>query len=451
MDVLRCYVSLYLESKDMKKLYGAEKIRALLDGNTMQALITMLYQEWLGTGADSKTKGMMTLYSIHSGDQAVRDLKAQVKDFDYKSRSAMAGDAVRAIAASGSTMSLVTVDTLGRTYQNKLVRRMAAEALEEAAKLQGLTVEQLADKIVPTLGLDEKGELHLATDQRSWIAKLGADLKITLYNSEGKKISALPVIGKGEDDVKYEEVKEALSLLKKELRTLVSGQTQRLELALSSQRSWTKEGFEELFVKNPIMEIFASSLIFTQDENTFRYNGDGSYSNQNDDTYATGNGEIRLAHPLNLAEDVKSAWRKQLADYECAQPFPQLDRKIYTLPKEEESKTSYDRFKGTMVNGGGFVRRLFKSDWQRGDLGDAGSYYDINKTIGDYTAEVNFGDIDDFCVGNEFDTSIELEDLCFIKTADKRELPLKDVPPILYSETVYTVEAAIAGAQVKDN
>jgi hypothetical protein len=95
----------------------------------------------------------------------------------------MAGDAVRAIAASGSTMGLVTADTRGRTYQNKLVRRMAAEALAEAAKLQGLTVEELADKIVPTLGLDEKGELLLATDQRSWTAKLGSDLKITLSTS----------------------------------------------------------------------------------------------------------------------------------------------------------------------------------------------------------------------------------------------------------------------------
>jgi hypothetical protein len=150
-------------------------------------------------------------------------------------------------------MALVTVDTLGRTYQNKLVRRMAAEALEEAAKLQGITVEELADKIVPTLGLDEKGELHLSTDQRSWTAKLGADLKITLYNSEGKKISALPALAKGENEFQYNGAKEELSLLKKELRTLVTGQTQRLELALSSQRSWTKEGLEELFIKNPIM------------------------------------------------------------------------------------------------------------------------------------------------------------------------------------------------------
>jgi hypothetical protein len=404
---------------------------------------------------------MLTLYSIHGGDQAVRDLKAKVKDFDYASRSAMAGDVVRAIAASGSTMSLVTVDTLGRTYQNKLVRRMAAEALEEAAKLQGLTVEELADKIVPTLGLDEKGELHLATDQRSWTAKLGPDLKITLYNSDGKKISALPAAGKGEDEVKYEEAKAALSLLKKELRTLVTGQTQRLELALSSQRSWTMEGFEELFIKNPIMEIFASSLIFAQFENaakagarpsaTFRYNGDGSFSNPDDDSYTLSGGEIRLAHPLYLEKSLIEKWQKQLADYERGQPFPQLARKIYTVPEGEENKTSYERFKGSYVNGGGFVRRMFKSDWRRGDLGDGGSYYDIGKTNGDYKTEVHFGDIDDFCVGNEFETSIELSDLTFSGIIDKKELSLKEVPPVLYSETVYTVETAIATAAVKED
>jgi predicted DNA-binding WGR domain protein len=100
LDVLRCYMALYLESKEMKRLFGAEKIRALLDPKDMALLVRRVYEEWLGAGGDAKTKGMMTLYAIHGGDEAVRGLKGKVKDFDYASRSAMAGDAVRAIAVS---------------------------------------------------------------------------------------------------------------------------------------------------------------------------------------------------------------------------------------------------------------------------------------------------------------------------------------------------------------
>jgi hypothetical protein len=151
-----------------------------------------------------------------------------------------------------------------------------------------------------------------------------------------------------------------------------------------------------------------------------------------------------------LEKSLIEKWQKQLADYARTQRFPQLARKIYTVPAGEENKTSYERFNGTYVNGGGFVRRMFKSDWRRGDLGDAGSYYDIYKITGDYKTEVHFGDIDDFCVGNEFDTNIELSDLTFTGITDKKELPLKELPPVLYSETVYTVEAAIAAAAAKD-
>jgi hypothetical protein len=110
----------------------------------------------------------------------------------------------------------------------------------------------------------------------------------------------------------------------------------------------------------------------------------------------------------------------------------------------------YDRFKGSYVNGGAFVQRMFKSDWRRGPLGDGGSYYNIEKITGDYKTEVHFGEIDDFCVGNEFDTSIELDELSFTLMSGKKELKLGEAPSVLYSEPVYTVEAAIAGAQVKD-
>jgi len=95
---------------------------------------------------------------------------------------------------------------------------------------------------------------------------------------------------------------------------------------------------------------------------------------------------------------------------------------IFSLAKGEEEKKSYDRFKGSYVNGGAFVRRMFKSDWRRGPLGDGGSYYSIEKITGDYKAEVHFGEIDDFCVGNEFDASIELSELWFTLITGKKEL-----------------------------
>jgi hypothetical protein len=262
-------------------------------------------------------------------------------------------------------------------------------------------------------------------------------------------------MNKEDDPALYEAAKAELSLLKKELRNLISGQTQRLELILSSGRLWTKAAFEDLFIKNPIMAIFAQTLIFGTYEkdkliSTFRYNGDGSFSGPGDDPYEIPEeGEIRLVHPLHLSEDLKAQWKQQLADYEILQPFPQLDRKIYIPGQTREALTEYD-LQGTSVNGGAFVRRLFKAGWKRGDIGDGGSYYNVEKTQGDYLLEVHFGEIDDFSVGNEFDTAIELESLTFTRLADRKGLSLKEVPPELYSETVYILEGAAAAARTND-
>ena len=92
-------------------------------------------------------------------------------------------------------------------------------------------------------------------------------------------------------------------------------QNLRLQQSLAKGRIWNKEGFEELFIQNPIMQIFASSLIFGvyQDGKpavTFRYAGDGSYTDINDDTFTlSDDAEIRLVHPIELSEEDKKRWK----------------------------------------------------------------------------------------------------------------------------------------------
>ena len=144
--------------------------------------------------------------------------------------------------------------------------------------------------------------------------------------------------------------------MKKQMKTTVSSQKMRLEMALSTGRQWSVEAWKNLFVKNPVMHQFATGLIWGIYEDgalkmTFRYMEDGSFNTVKEEEYAfPEEGTIGLIHPIELSEADLAAWKEQLSDYEITQPIEQLDRQIYKVTEEEAARRSMVRFGGSIVN-----------------------------------------------------------------------------------------------------
>ena len=107
------------------------------------------------------------------------------------------------------------------------------------------------------------------------------------------------------------------------------------------------------------MNKFSSSLIWNlhdKDSNfitTFRYAGDGSYSNCEDEEVTINeNSFISLASPAEMDDETINKWKRQLEDYELSQPINQLT--IIKLDKNnleteinklQNIEISYGRFK----------------------------------------------------------------------------------------------------------
>ncbi|WP_239679624.1 DUF4132 domain-containing protein, partial [Brachyspira hyodysenteriae] len=103
----------------------------------------------------------------------------------------------------------------------------------------------------------------------------------------------------------------------------------------------------------------ASSLIwnlYDKDSNfitTFRYSGDGSYSNfEDEEVKIDDNSFVSLASPIEMDDEIINKWRKQLEDYEIAQPLQQLtiikldkDNLKSELEKIDNSEIAYGTFK----------------------------------------------------------------------------------------------------------
>ena len=213
-------------------------------------------------------------------------------------------------------------------------------------------MEELADRIVPSLDFAPDGTRIFDYGPRKFIVRLTPSLELAVNTDAGKAVKAMPAPGKTDDAEKAAAAYETYKALKKQIKTTVTAQRARLELALSAQRCWDTDAWRKLFVENPVMHQFAISLIWGVYENgklqkTFRYMEDGSFNTADEEEYTLPDGaDIGLVHPIELDTDVLEAWKQQLEDYEITQSIQQLSRPVFRLPANRPRLPPWKRWQG---------------------------------------------------------------------------------------------------------
>lgn len=438
----------------------AQKLKA----DELEAFALEVLSRWLQKGAEAKTKWAMYFAAIHGGNEAINCLTDYIKEWSKQSlnmRVALATKAVNAIALNGSSYALMTVDNISRKYKSRAVRASAVDALANAANQLGLTTQELADKIVPDMGFDEKMCRTFDFGSRKFSVYLTPQLDIEIFEGE-KKLKNLPKIGVNDDPALAEKATADFKEMKKQMKTVVDAQKQRLEYVLMLDRKWTAEAWKALFVKNPLMHCFAIGLIWGIYENgclktSFRYLDDGSFTNSDDDEIELSEVmQIGLVHPLELTEHEKEAWLEQLDDYEIIQPFDQLRRKVYKVAEIDKNKTACELFKNTEITNTTLVNRMTKAGWYKGQAQDAGFFYefirnDISGKDKDPDGKlVNIGMTAELKFSGTYIGYYEIEDVTveelYFRLPDAAyndNMKLGDVSPRYYSEVVLQLKKAI--------
>lgn len=463
--ILLCYTGMNTPgiSKDAKLLAEA------LNEAELAILVNELFDKWLEAGAEAKKRWVMYASSIHGGSDIVKKLHHQIQEWPNHARGAIAADAVQALALNPQPQALLIVDGIARKFKFKQVKAAAGKALEFAAAQLGLTREELEDKIVPDLGFDENMERHFDYGERSFTVTITPALEIAVFDESGKKLKNLPAPGKKDDEEKanaaYAEFKE----MKKQMKTTISSQKMRLELALSAERLWSVEAWQDLFVKNPVMHQFAIGLIWGVYEEhkltqTFRYMEDGSFNTEDEDEYTLPEqGYIGLVHPIELSQESRDAWKQQLEDYEITQPIEQLGRAIYYRTEDEESMKTLERFGGVILNSMSLNGKLQQLGWYRGSVQDAGgfdTFYREDSSLG-LGVELHFSGA--YVAAYDGGEDVTVYDARFYKAGtitrgsymyeeadEQKQIPLKQIPERYFSEIVLQLTKATASSQEKD-
>ena len=441
-----------------------------LEPQELAVYVGELFDKWMEAGAEAKKRWVLYASSIHGGADIVKRLYHQIQEWPQNARGAIAADAVQALALSPQPQALLIVDGIARKFKFKQVKAAAGQALEFAASQLGLTREQLEDRIVPSLGFDDHMQRRFDYGARSFTVTITPALEVEVFDENGKKLKNMPAPGAKDDAEKaaaaYAEFKE----MKKQMKTTVSSQKQRLEMALSTERLWTASDWQELFVRNPIMHQFAMGLVWGIYEEhrlvqSFRYMEDGSFNTEDEEEYILPEqGRIGLVHPLELSGESLETWKQQLEDYEITQPIEQLNRTVYHLTQEEQESKSLERFGGMLINDLSLAGKLTTLGWYRGSVQDGGGFYtyyreDTSLGLG---AELHFSGsfVAIGSMGGEEVTvydvrfykagTIERGSYCYDEVEGEKQIPLKDIPPRYFSEIVWQLTKATASSQERN-
>ncbi|WP_433474652.1 DUF4132 domain-containing protein [Spirillospora sp. CA-142024] len=390
-----------LSISDVWKPYPAvPQVAEHLDPASLAEFVWALYQAdrhpklWASPGVQHAL--------LHMSDDRNADRLAPIVARWSKARVWETGgaSALNLFTRLGTDSALRHLHQLARKAQDPArIRRNAQAGLDRIAKERGLTSEQLADRLVPDLGLDAEGSMALDYGPRRFVVGFDEQLKPFVTDEDGKPRKTLPKPGVKDDDTLAPVAYKRFADLKKEARTVAADQIKRLERAMVTGRSWTPEEFRAIFVGHPLMCHIARRLVWSAGEATFRVAEDRSLADVHDDEFTLPpDARVTLPHPVLLGADAVAAWAPVLSDYEILQPFPQLGRPAHALADGERDAERLTRFEGCTAHFGRFLGMTSRG-W---DLGE--------KETGGFRRQVNLMTPDDRHVMVAFEPGIRVMD-----------------------------------------
>jgi hypothetical protein len=247
------------------------------------------------------------------------------------------------------------------------------------AKARGLTADELADRLVPDLGLSERGSMVFDYGSRRFTLGFDADLKPFVRGPGDEPLAELPKPAKSDDESLANAALEDWKELKARARKVTSEQVRRLELAMAARRRFSLEHFETFFSRHPFMQHLARRIVWAvygEEVQPVRLAEDGSYANARDEVLELApQSRIGVVHPLDLDRKAAVVWADILASYEIIQPFPQLSRETFT-DRSALAQLAGKKIPTTRILG------LRRAGWTEGPTGDGGTVSTYSRDMG---------------------------------------------------------------------
>ena len=430
---------------------GFAQVKEACDPESLAELAWSLFNEWLLAGASGKEDWALAALGHLGTDETARRLGPKIRVWPGEAAHARAVKGLDVLAQIGTDVALMHLDGIATKLKFKGLQEKAKEKIAEVAESRGLSREELADRLVPDLDLDDDGSKVLDFGPRSFRVAFDEHLQPFVTDEAGKRQKDLPKPGKSDDAAKSAEATAWWKATKKDAKTLAAQQILRLELAMCARRTWDVPTFRTFMLEHPLVFHLVRRLVWGTYQNgklgaTFRVAEDKSFADDADRPFSLAeDATIGIPHLLDLGDAAAAAWGERLADYEIIQPFAQLQRPVYRVDAKEKTATALERFEGVKVPLGK-VLRLEERGWRRGTPQDAGWIWDMEKPLPDgIVATLGLGD--GILAGDMSESAPEqtLKEVTLSKRGSDGALALGDLAPLVFSELVRDLEELRGG------
>ncbi|MEY9912248.1 hypothetical protein ABIA35_008507 [Catenulispora sp. MAP12-49] len=367
---------------------GLEVVKELCDESGLGEFAFALFDNWRESGSLPEDRWALDALGLLGDDGTVDRLEPLIGPWTTERNYPLVSDALTVLGMIGGDRALAALHGVVQKGRRKPVRRRAAERFQDVAASLDLRADDLADRVVPTLGLGPDGRLRLDYGPRSFGVGFDELLRPRVTDAAGKVLQRMPRPVKTDDPelavaayLHYTEVKKAA-------QTIAVDQIKRLEKAMFTRRRWDPEGFAAYMVAHPLLGHITRRLVwgvYAPDGTTigsFRIAEDLSYADVHDAHYEIPEGAaIGVAHPVELGPTA-AEWSEVFADYEILQPLDQLGRPSLELTEAERSGRMLERFQRVVLDAN-VIAALEPRGWYSGPVGDPPVWSRFLRQLGD--------------------------------------------------------------------
>lgn len=371
---------------------------------------------------------------------------------------------VQALGAMECPEAVAQLSRLRSKVKYAVARRLIEKSLRQAADRAGMSMEDLEDCCVDTFGLDQHGKSVASIGDAEATIQLNEDgsVSVAWRNAEGKLVKSAPSHIKKA----FSQQVKSIATLAKALEQTYFAQRIRLESSLASPRSMTVAHWRKYFIEHPLLGQPGRRLIWIfqnadGSESSGLWSKDKGGGRSQDDVYdssgapldVAGARSVSLWHPLSSSGSELKRWRDRIFTRKIRQPFRQAFREFYQLTADERKTTLHsNRFAGILMRQHQLASLCRARAWEYRLMGaDFDGSNVPTKSLPAWNMLVEFyvdlpSDRDpslrDSALGEQSGSGINLfvtsDQVRFYR--DRREIPVDEVPAVVYSEVMRDVD-----------
>jgi hypothetical protein len=363
----------------MDEVYaGIDILRDLVDTDDLAVFVWDVFERWAAAGFPDAQNWALDALGIVGNDDTARRLTPLIRTWPLQSAHRRAAAGLEALATIGTDAALGHLWTISQALRFPALRAKADTRIRRIADELNLTPLDLADRLVPNLGLDPDGTTTFDYGDRSFVATFDHRLSLVIVDRDGKTRDRLARPGQHDSDLAREEYKR-YTTLRKDLGAVSGELIARFEKAMVAHRTWRMGQVRTHLVAHPLTWHVVSRLVWSTGSGTqFQFSdlrspidADGAHVEIADEV------DVAVVHPLSMG-DALGTWQHVLDAAMVQQPFEQVHRAVFSGDVQDAIARLEGRKASTRQ-----LLSLKSRGWIREEPQDKGAQISLEKRVTD--------------------------------------------------------------------